>query len=230
MLSTPTERLRSALLLLGAILGLSGIWLVVPDLLSSNTSSLPFDRNAAEAAGAHRIRALLAAELGVIRGDLWAKAAFTGARFLSIDRLASLDEADLKLLAQIRSNAETALALAPINGGAWLFLAKLPTTSPDAERRVGTLLEMSYFTAPSAPDLALPRVQRAATSSALADKDIQTFVASDFREILNRGPASQAAVIAAYRNALPQNQPVFESLVANVDPAVAQLLRPGPPK
>ena len=79
---------------------------------------------------------------------------------------------------------------------------------------------MSYFTAPSAPDLALSRIQRAATSSALANKDLQTFVSGDLREILSRGPQFQQAIIAAYRNALPQNQAVFESLIADADPAV----------
>ena len=86
MLSTPTARLRSALLALGAILGLSGIWMVIPDLLSPKAADLPFDRAAAEAAATHRTGALMAAEIGLVRGDLWAKAAFTGAPFLWTDR------------------------------------------------------------------------------------------------------------------------------------------------
>lgn len=230
MLSTPAERLRSALLVLGAILGLSGIWMLIPDLLSPMATGLPFDRKAAETAGTHRIGAVVAAELGVVRGDLWAKAAFTGARFLWTDRSANLDPSDLKQLERVRNDAETALALAPINGAAWLFLAKLPAASPEAESGVGKFLEMSYFTAPSAPELALLRTQRAATSSALADKDLQTFVSGDLRELLSRGPGFQQAVIAAYRGALPQNQPVFEALVADIDPAVAQMLHSGQPK
>ncbi|HUB64979.1 MAG TPA: hypothetical protein VL996_11150 [Methylocella sp.] len=215
-------RLRYGLLALGIALGLSGVWLSLSDLLSPKSTGLPFDRNGATA---HRPLAVLAAEIGVIRGDLWAKAAFTGARFLWTDRPANLNQSDLNLLARVRSNAETALALAPINGTAWLFLAKLPAISPDAESRIGTLLEMSYFTAPSAPDLAPWRLQRAAASSALADKDIQAFVKSDLREMLNRRPDFQQAILAAYRTAWPQNQPIFESLVADIDPGLAQLLR-----
>jgi hypothetical protein len=146
------------------------------------------------------------------------------------DGLSSLDQSDLQLLVRVRDDAETALALAPINGAAWLFLAMLPATSQDAESRVGTLLEMSYFTAPSTPDLALSRIQRAATSSALANKDLQTFISGDLREMLNSGPEFQQAIIAAYRSAPPQNQPIFESLVADIDPAMAQLLRSSQPK
>ena len=166
----------------------------------------------------------------MIRGDLWAEAAFTGARFMGTDRLAIHDWTSSGQLARAKSNAETALALAPVNGAAWLFLARLPAISPEGENRVGTLLEMSYFTAPGDLDLAPWRLERAATSSALADKDLQAFIKSDIRAILDRGPEFQQAIITAYRNAWPQNQPIFESLVADADPAVAQLLRAGEPK
>jgi hypothetical protein len=90
--SPAPDRLRSAFLVLGIVLGLSGVWMVLPDLLSPKATGLPFDRNGAEAAAAHRTRAILAAEIGAIRGDLWANAAFTGARFMWTERLASLDQ------------------------------------------------------------------------------------------------------------------------------------------
>ena len=230
MLSTPPLRLRPALLVLGIVLGLSGAWMLLPVLLSPKLTGLPFDRGTAEAAAAHRNRAVLAAQIGAIRGDLWASAAFSRAPLMWTGRLSSLDRANAEQLAKAKADAETSLALAPVNGAVWLFLAKLPITSPDAERRISTLLEMSYFTAPSAPDLAPWRIERATTSSALADKDIQAFVKSDIREILDLGPEFDQIIIAAYRGALPQNQPIFESLVAGADPAVAQLLHSGSPK
>ena len=229
--SSPPTRLRSGLLVLGVVLGFSGAWMFLPDLLSPlspKTTGLPFDRNGAEAAAEHRIRAILAAGIGGIRGDLWANAAFADARFLWINRLTKLDKSSLAQLANAKARAETALALAPINGAAWLFLAKLSATSPPS--RSVTLLEMSYFTAPSAPELAPFRLERVATSSALADKDIQAFVKNDLREIMRRPPEFQQTIIAAYRNALPQNRPIFEQLVADVDPTVAQSLRLGEPK
>jgi hypothetical protein len=230
MLSTPPAKLRSALLVLGIVLGLSGVWMLIPELLSPKATIFPFDRASAEAAARHRSRAALAAEIGAIRGDLWASAAFTGGLFMWTDRLTSLDRTSSEQLVQAKANAETALALAPINGAAWLFLAKLPATSADAESRIGTLLEMSYFTAPSASQLAPWRLERVTTSSALADMDIQAFVKSDLREILSSRPEFQPAIITAYRKAWPQNKPIFESLVADVDPAMAKLLRPDEPK
>ena len=221
--SSAPMRLRWALLVFGIILGLSGLWMLLPELLRPKPIGLVFDRAGAETAAEHRTRAVLAANIGAIRGDLWAEAAFTGARFMC-------DWTSSGQVAQARANAETALALAPIYGAAWLFLAKLPASPQDGENRVGTLLEMSYFTAPSALDLAPWRLERAATSSALADQDLQAFIKSDIRRILDRGPEYRQAIMAAYRNAWPRNQPIFESLVADVDPAVAQLLRSGQPK
>ncbi|MGH6800588.1 MAG: hypothetical protein ACRECZ_04075 [Methylocella sp.] len=230
MVSTAPRRLRLALLVFGAVLGLSGLWMLLPELLRPTPSGLAFDRNGIEAAAARRTSAVLAAEIGAIRGDLWAEAAFTGARFMWTDRSTIFDWSNSGQLARVRANAETAVALAPVNGAAWLFLAKLPASSPEGENRVGTLLEMSYFTAPSALDLAPWRLERAATSNALTDKDLQVFIKSDIRGILDRGPENRQAIMTAYRKAWPQNQPIFKSLVADADPAVAQLLRSGQPK
>src|SRR3981081_558783 len=78
MLSTPPAKLRSALLVFGIVLGLSGVWMLLPELLSPKATIFPFDRASAEAAARHRSRAVLAAEIGAIRGDQWARAAFTG--------------------------------------------------------------------------------------------------------------------------------------------------------
>jgi hypothetical protein len=75
-----------------------------------------------------------------------------------------------------------------------------------------------------------PGASNAATSSALADKDLQAFIKSDIRGILDRGPELQQANMAAHRNAWPRGQPIFESLVADTNPAAGQLLRPAQPK
>jgi hypothetical protein len=204
--------------------------MLLPELLRQKPIAFPLDRASAEALAVYRPRAVLAASIGAIRGDLWAEAAFTDSRFMWADRPASLDRTNNDRIDAARANAETALKFAPINGAVWLFLAKLPTNSPNNENRVATLLEMSYFTAPSDADLAPARLERAATSSALADKDIQAFIKTDIRAILSRRPEFQQGIMAAYRNALPQNQPMFESLVAGVDPNAAQLLHSDQPK
>lgn len=228
-LRSDSRRLRVAFLVFAALLALSGLWVLVPELLRPKTIPFPSDRASAETLAGYRSRAILAAELGAIRGDLWAEAAFTDSRFMWTDRYANLDPANREKVESARGHAETALRFAPINGAAWLFLAKLPSPTID-ENRIGTLLEMSYFTAPSNTMLAPARLERVATSSALADKDVQAFIKSDIRAILNQRPEYRQGLIAAYRNAWPQNQALFESLVAGVDPAAAQQLHSDPPK
>ncbi len=223
--------LRLSLLAFGSFLALCGIWLLVPALILHKTIALPSDRNSAIAAEAYRPAALLAAEIGGVRGDLWAQAAFTDGRLIWPDRATGPDRANLARLESAKSNAEAGLALAPVNGAAWLFLAQLPVAKPNAgDARTATLLEMSYFTAPNDLALAPMRLQRAITSGALLDKDIQEFVKSDLRLILAYRPQQQPAIVAAYRSASPQNQSVFEGLAAEVDPAFGQSLRAGPPK
>lgn len=224
------ERRQPLLAALGIVLALSGVWMLLPELIHPYDTGLATDRGSAEAAAARRSGAVLAAVLGAVRGDLWAEAAFTGARFMWSDRAANLDRANLEQLAGARANARKALALAPINGAAWLFLAALPPASFDREVGAATFLEMSYFTAPNDLKLAPLRIERAVTSNALADKDIQLFIKSDIRALLKRQPDSQQAIAALYRNAWPQNQPIFESLIADIDPATAQVLHPGPSK
>jgi len=183
MFSSAPMRPRSALLVFGIGLGLSGLWMLLPELLRPKPVGLAFDRNGNEAAVARRTRAVLAAEIGAMRGDFWADAELTGARFMGTDRWTSLDRTNSGQLARARANAEPALALAPVNGAAWLSLARLPARPQDGENRGGALLEMSYFTAPRALDLAPWRLERAAISSALADRGLPAFIKSDIHAI-----------------------------------------------
>lgn len=221
--------LRAGLLVFGLVLGLCGLWLLAPELLRPKSVGLAHDKTSAAAAGALHSKALLAARIGAIRGDLWAEAAFADSSLMWLDRAAVQDPANAARIERARSATEAALALSPINGEAWLFLASLPTAQSN-DGGVASLLEMSYFTAPNALSLADLRFERAATSSALADKDIQDFIKSDIRRILTYQPQLKPGIIAAYRNASPQNQPLFEALAADVDPTFAQTLRSGPPK
>ena len=171
--------------------------------LAQRPSVFPFDRNSAEAAAAHR------SQRGSGRGNRRDKGRSMGQRrvhwrALHVDR--SFDEPRPDQLRTTRASQ------VPTRRRRWpsrrsmarhgFFWPDFRPARADAENRVGTLLEMSYFTAPSASELAPWRLERAATSSALADKDIQAFVKSDIREILNRRPEFQQAIIAAYRKRL----------------------------
>jgi hypothetical protein len=219
-------RIRRALFVLSVIVGLCGIWMLVPALLAPVPHGLGLYRDLADAAFTRRSPAVLAARIAAIRGDLWAEAAFTGARFMWEDPGQRPSAARSSQLNGVKANAETALKLAPINAAAWLLLSMLTQNAPDDDSRVSIFLEMSYFTAPNDLSLGPLRLMRAAMSSALANKDIQYFIKNDIRGMLDRGPEHQQDILAAYRAAWPRNQPVLAAMVAEIDPAVAGLLSP----
>jgi hypothetical protein len=227
----PPARLRMGLLGLGVVLALGGTWVLLGALLAPETVALPLDRDAAAAAPAHRGRAIAAARLGVIRGDLYAQAAYSDAGLLWLDPAHGLDAASAAEVQAARSNAETALALAPVNGSAWLFLAALPPASAKPAGANGLIaLQMSYLTAPDDAALARPRIERALASGVPIDRDLQEFMKGDLREILARQPLQKPAILAAYKAASPQNQAIFEALAAEMDPDFAQSVRGGAPK
>ena len=68
--------LRAGLLIFGIFVGLCGFWLLAPELLRPKLIGLPHDKASAAALGALQPRALLAARIGAIRGELWTQAAF----------------------------------------------------------------------------------------------------------------------------------------------------------
>src|ERR1700730_4109730 len=115
-------RLRCALFIFGIFLGLCGTWMLVPALLAP--------------------RAVLAAGIGAIRGDLWAEAAFTGAHFMWQDPATVLDETASSQLNRVRAKPEKALVWAPVNSAVWLLLATLPQTPSNRDSSVSTFLEM----------------------------------------------------------------------------------------
>ena len=223
--------LRLSVLFFASFLGLAGVWLLISALLLPQAIALPLDKESAAAAGAYRSNAAWAARLGVIRGDLYKEAAFTDADLVWLDPARSRDPANAARLQRARSNGQTALALAPINGSVWLLLAELPAPPGKAAEAAATAaLQMSYFTAPTDPSLALPRLQRALALSAPLDKDLQEFVKGDLRQLLLNSPRQYPAILAAYKAAPPQNQSILEALAGEVDPHFNQYLRGESPK
>jgi len=121
LMSAPSN-LRAGLLAFGVLLGLGGIWLIAPELLAPTDIRLASGKDAAVALAPDFPRAIRAARAAQIRGDLWAGAAFTDSSLLWLDRSAPPGRATLERIDRARSNAEAGLALAPINGAAWLLI------------------------------------------------------------------------------------------------------------
>src|SRR6516165_2974024 len=212
-------KVRAGLAFFALVLGICGMWVLVPELLALQTAGLPRERNGGLALREAEDRVGWAAALAGIRGDLWARSSFTQSDILWLDRTNAASTAKTARINRARSDAERAVLLAPINGEAWLFLAKLPGVSSNPDPRVAAFLQMSFFTAPNDLSLAPMRLERAANTDALQDRDVQEFAKFDIRKILTEQPRLKPAIVAAYRGALPQNQALFESLVNDVDSA-----------
>jgi hypothetical protein len=215
-----------ALVCYALVLGAAGGWLLVADLLRPGPIGFPPDR-ASTTTGSTASGAFLVAQFGKFRGDLWADAAFADAAAHWPERATPLDRATAAGLDRARTAMETSLALAPVNAEGWLFLATLPSASGGVDPRIASLLGMAYYTAPNAVALAPRRLERAASSSALSDPEIQGFVKTDLHRILSDKPQLRPGIVAAYRSAPPENRVLFESLVAGVDSGFARTLRSG---
>jgi hypothetical protein len=225
-----TSRFRTALFSYAVLLAAGGAWLLASDLLRPRPHAPPPDRASATTVVAPS-NLYLAAQIGMVRGDLWADAAVVEAATLpGRERSAPIDRGAVKRLDRARAAMEASLALAPVNAEGWLLLAKLPSASGNVDSRVASLLEMAYFTAPNAVALAPRRLERAATSSALSDLAIQDFVKTDIRRLLAGTAQPKAAIVAAYQSASPENRTTLESLVAEIDPDFAKTLRTAQPR
>ncbi|VTZ27732.1 conserved hypothetical protein [Methylocella tundrae] len=223
--------LRIGILAFSGVLVIAGLWLLVTALLLPQAIALPLDRTSAAAAAAYRDNALWAARLGVVRGDLFAQAAYTDADLIWLYRTHGPDAANAARLQRAKANAEAAVALAPVNGAAWLLLAELPPGSGKAAEAKGMIaLQMSYFTAPNNASLAAARIEQALASPEPLDRDLQEFMKGDLRQILTLQPEQKPAILAAYKAATPQNQASFEALSAQADPDFGQSLRGDAPK
>lgn len=227
-------RLRIALFSFSGLLAALGAWTLSTAILTSRPIELSFDRQGAAAAAAHRSGAQWAAWIGLVRGDLYAQAAFANAEAMFLDRAAANAAAGLAQTRHARDNALAAVSLAPVDGATWLLLAALPQTerrpdgrSADAGRAAALLV--SYFTAPNDPTLARTRLERALAMKIPLDHDLQEFMKGDLRAIL-ADPKAQAALVAAYHTAIPQNQTLLDAIAAEVDSDFARSLRPEPPK
>ena len=78
----PPSILRIGLLAFSGVLALGGALMLVCALLLPQAIALPLDRDSALAAANLRWRAVAAARLGAVRGDLFAQAAYSDAGLL----------------------------------------------------------------------------------------------------------------------------------------------------
>jgi hypothetical protein len=211
---------RLSAMIFAAILGLLSLWLLAAALVRPTLPYFLTDAAAAKAAAAQRDRAGAAAQIGFVRGDLWADYAMALAAQLpqAIERggSAAPPSAD----EHARAAAERAARLAPHDSRVWLLLA--------GERASGDAagaLRMSYFTGPNEPALTPLRLLIAARSNAIADPDLQILVGQEIRTVVTRKPDLKPSILVAYRNASPEGRRFIEAKVGELDPTLLGAVR-----
>ena len=135
---------RAGVSLYGLLLGAASLWILLAEFSSPGIRGLPTSPGEAAVAAQHRGEALWAARAAVVRGDLWAEAAFTYANLEWLDFAQPLGEA----LDQARATATRAVSLMPGNSGVWLMLADLSSRYRWQTPSPTECLKMSYYTGP----------------------------------------------------------------------------------
>ena len=112
--------MRRMILAAGMLGGLIGLWIFVADSLSFLSNDT----------------ARLAAQIGTVRGDLWARVALAEQR-------RELSDPQIGAGSSLAEDSRKAVALSPWRADAWLLLAAASKSDPEASQRA---LSMSYMT------------------------------------------------------------------------------------
>jgi hypothetical protein len=212
-MTSPLVRFKTFLATGGLVLGCLALWSLVPDLVRPNKSLASGSTPRAQLAGA-QMRARIAANIGLIRGDLWSQFAQLEAASTSVN----LDDVPAAAKMAAQRAGRQAVTFAPIDGRIWLLLANLNAVADNSDPKVTALLKMSFFTAPNDLDLIPRRLLLAARSDSLVDEDVQTQVEQEIRSILANRPTLKPAITAAYKAAQPRSKRVFDDILQNLDP------------
>jgi hypothetical protein len=215
---------RTATLSLASFLGLQCVWLLAAEHYRSTLRQLPTTAPAAAAAAKQRDGAALAASIGLMRGELWAESAFSYANLLFDDPGLSGDTSLAEKLASLGPTLQRALDEAPTQSGAWLLRAGLSLRYPILGFNALDALKMSYYTSPTAPELAPLRLGMTTKLHWSSDVEMRQFVDRDLRMLLAQ---KRPRVIAETYDASSQpEREIMEQAVA-ADQPVLRWLRSG---
>jgi hypothetical protein len=212
---------RITALIFAVLLGTNCVWLLSADICRPGISRLPIDAPAAAAAAGDRVAAGRAASIGVIRGDLWAEAAFTYA-----DLLWTQDRTSANVSQNVQrayTNLNRALGDAPSQSDAWLLLTGLSLRYRLPNVKSTEALKMSYYTGPTDYQLMPLRVAISAQFPAFDDTELREMIGRDLRLLV--AGRRQAAIAQAYEIASPAGKTLIERTVAEVDPTALGFIK-----
>jgi len=216
------KQLRIALAAFAALLALQGIWIVLPELTRPSPLVFPQEPRSPPISAAERDRATRAAELSLVRGDLWAEAAIAQSPepIRSVESRKTAPSTEGVQVA--RATAEKAATLSPHDARIWLLLAYQDCL---LHREASGTLKMSYYTGPDEIVLMPLRLLVATCSDAINDAELQTLVAREIRLIVTHEQNLKPAIVAAYQNATPSGKRFIETVVGDLDSGLMATIR-----
>ena len=216
------KRLRTALFAFASLLGLQSIWITLPELIRPSPLVFPRELRSPPISASEREHAKLAAELALVRGDLWAEAAIAQSPE-SIRSAESRKTTQSTERAQMASAAaEKAAKLSPHDPRIWLLLAYQNCL---LNRETSGTLKMSYYTGPNEIVLTPLRLLIATCSDAIDDAELQTLVAREIRLIVTHEQNLKPAIVTAYQNASPSGKRFIEAVVGDLDRGLMATIR-----
>lgn len=216
---------RLSILLWATFLGMQCIWLVSAELFRPGIIQMPTDKSAAATAARHSEAAELAASIGIIRGDLWAEAAFARADSLwgsaGSETRATVRDSVQRASEQLRR----AVRDAPHRSDAWLLAAGLAQRFTSTGFDPSEALRMSYYTGSSEIRLVPLRLKVAIKRDKFDDAELQEFINHDVRLLLAR---KQIAPLAeAYTEASAKGKDFLLRTIRDIDPSVVDAILSG---
>jgi hypothetical protein len=209
---------RALALVLALVLSCQALWLLAAELSRPAPITFPTGSEPVAGVAANRSAARTAAQLAILRGDLWAQSALTYSDVFSFEGTAKGANDDPTTVQQARDVAERALSLAPHDARIWLVLADIVSRFDWLNGKASAALRMSYYTGQNEIALIPSRLLLSVTLPAISDRDFQALVAHDLRTIVNRKPELKPAILKAYRYATPEGQQFIRDTVKGLDP------------
>ena len=215
------------------LLGSLGTWELSSDLRQPTAIEFPTDRERALSIYVKRDAAVSAAEVGLVRGDLWADAALAyGSLLWTTDEY--LSDLDAVAAERIEALTERAIRWAPYDARLWLLLAaiyfagKSPTEAMSeslAGERLSASLKMCYYTGLNTVELIQARLFLVLRSQSFQDDEIKELVRHDLRIAVARKAEFTPVIAAAYRSAPQAAKQYIENALGDLDPEMLKSIR-----
>src|ERR1035437_3055762 len=199
---------RLCVILFAGVLGLQAAWVLSAELLRRPINFFPNDTREIESRFAQSGAAATAAEVGWLRGDLWADYALSADSILLIEPPPANDRTKMV--------SEQAAALAPYDARLWLLLAAINAKNGLSDGKTVAQLKVSFYTAPNDIRLIPLRLRIATQSPSISDDELQKLIEHELRTAL-RKPELKPIIATAYRDASTAGRQFIETTLTVFD-------------